>query len=157
MERTTTGRDGPGGDVVVGVDGTATALRAVAWAAAEARARRAPLRIVHAAPYATGPAGQRHAAAILQRAAAMARQREPGVSARTERLAEETVPALAAVSHEAQLLVVGMLSGHPGDELARSHAPAVVAAAACPVTVVRARHGGGGSLYIVLRRKSAPR
>ena len=37
--------------IVVGVDGTTTALRAVAWAAREARLRQRPLRLVHAAPY----------------------------------------------------------------------------------------------------------
>ncbi len=36
--------------IVVGVDGTTTALRAVAWAAREARLRQRPLRLVHAAP-----------------------------------------------------------------------------------------------------------
>ena len=35
--------------IVVGVDATTTALRAVAWAAEEARLRQRPLRIVHAA------------------------------------------------------------------------------------------------------------
>jgi nucleotide-binding universal stress UspA family protein len=39
--------------VVVGADGTETALRAVVWAATEARLRDRPLRIVHAAPYVT--------------------------------------------------------------------------------------------------------
>ncbi len=54
-------------EVVVGTDGTETALRAVAWAAAEARLRGVPLRIVHAAPYAmpSDKAGGRRAAAIL--------------------------------------------------------------------------------------------
>ena len=37
--------------IVVGVDGTTTALRAVAWAASEALLRGRPLRLVHAAPY----------------------------------------------------------------------------------------------------------
>ena len=52
--------------VVVGVDGSETALRAVSWATREARRRGAPLRIVHAAPYAEGSAsGERHAGSIL--------------------------------------------------------------------------------------------
>ena len=38
--------------VIVGTDGSATALRAVAWAATEARLRGTGLSIVHAAPYA---------------------------------------------------------------------------------------------------------
>jgi nucleotide-binding universal stress UspA family protein len=36
--------------IVVGVDGTSTGLRAVAWAAREALLRGRPLRLVHAAP-----------------------------------------------------------------------------------------------------------
>jgi nucleotide-binding universal stress UspA family protein len=133
------GRTGP--DVVVGVDGTDTALRAVVWAAAEARVRRSPLRIVHAAPYATDPAGLRRASAILSRAYTVVRQREPGVEAHTARLDGPPAQALAHAAGGAQLLVVGMLSGHVGDELVGSLAPAVVAAAVCPVTVVRSRRG----------------
>ena len=37
--------------IVVGVDGTSTGLRAVAWAAREALLRGRLLRLVHAAPY----------------------------------------------------------------------------------------------------------
>jgi nucleotide-binding universal stress UspA family protein len=53
--------------IVVGVDGTTIALRAVAWAAREARLRQRPLRLVHAAPYLVipddpdGPTAGRHA------------------------------------------------------------------------------------------------
>ena len=52
--------------VVVGVNGSGTALRAVRWAAAEAHRCRVPLRIVHAAPYALGnPGDERRAESIL--------------------------------------------------------------------------------------------
>jgi nucleotide-binding universal stress UspA family protein len=37
--------------IVVGIDGTTTALRALAWAAEEAGHRQRPLRILHAAPH----------------------------------------------------------------------------------------------------------
>lgn len=145
MDRDATHRDAADGSrsVVVGVDGTDTALRAVAWAAAEARVRHTPLRIVHAAPYAIDPAGLRRAAAVLSRAYTVAKRRDPGVEAHTARLHEPPALALAHAAHDAQLLVVGMLSGHPGDELVGSLAPAVVTAATCPVTVVRSRHGAG--------------
>ena len=51
--------DPPAREVVVGVDGTESALSAVRWAAQEAERRQAPLRILHAAPYLSrrGPAG----------------------------------------------------------------------------------------------------
>ena len=55
-------------EVVVGTDGSATALRAVAWAATEARLRGRELRIVALPPYADSDAGRRHARAILGRA-----------------------------------------------------------------------------------------
>ena len=41
------GADAPDGGVVVGIDGSATAQRALAWAADEARRRHAPLTVVH--------------------------------------------------------------------------------------------------------------
>jgi nucleotide-binding universal stress UspA family protein len=62
---------GPATDIVVGVDGTSTALRAVQWAAAEARMRGTGLQILHAAPYATRPApdlGRQRADEIIARA-----------------------------------------------------------------------------------------
>ena len=48
--------------IVVGVDGTTIALRAVARAAREARLRQRPLRLVHAArcPVVTAVAGDPH-------------------------------------------------------------------------------------------------
>jgi len=57
--------------IVVGVDGTTTGLRAVAWAAKEALLRARPLRLVHAAPYLgtpDDPAARGRADAVLARA-----------------------------------------------------------------------------------------
>jgi len=42
-------------EVVVGVDGSDPGLRAVGWAATEARLRSLPLHIVHASPHAVDP------------------------------------------------------------------------------------------------------
>ena len=73
--------------VVVGVDGSETALRAVSWAAREARRRGAPLRIVHAAPYVDGnAAGERHASSILTVAHTVAGRAAPGLPVVIERL-----------------------------------------------------------------------
>ncbi|WP_300007550.1 universal stress protein [Pseudonocardia sp.] len=128
--------------VVVGTDGTAMALRAVAWAATEARVRGVPLLIVHAAPYASADraAGHRRVAAILGRAVTVARRREPGIALRTERSDRGPADALVSASRSAELLVVGMLGGHTGDALVSSIAPALTAKARCPVTVVRSDH-----------------
>ncbi|GAA3232492.1 universal stress protein [Pseudonocardia petroleophila] len=132
--------------VVVGTDGTATASRAVAWAATEARVRGLPLRIVHAGPYASGDqaAGRRRAAAILARAFTVARRREPAVEAHTLLSDQAPVAALVHASRHAELLVVGLLGGHPGDLLVGSIAPALTARAHSPVTVVRSDHDLSG-------------
>ncbi|MBW0115095.1 universal stress protein [Pseudonocardia abyssalis] len=139
-------------EVVVGTDGTATASRAVAWAATEARVRRLPLRIVHAGPYATEDyaPGRRRAAAILARAYTIAHRREPGVEAHTVLSDEAPVAALVRASRDAELLVVGLLSGHPGDLLVGSIAPALTARAHCPVTVVHSDHNLSGNRRTVV-------
>jgi len=139
-------------DVVVGTDGTGTALRAVAWAASEARLRGVPLRIVHAAPYVTpadGP-GLRRAAAILGRAYTVAHQHDPHVPAHTQRIDEQPVRALVKASHNAQLLVVGMRGEGPGQVVIGSTALAVSGAARCPVAVVRGLHHAADAAAPVL-------
>ena len=125
-------------EIVVGTDGTATALRAVAWAAAEARARGAALRILHAAPYATpaAPAGRRRAAGILGRAHAIAHQREPQLDIVVEQLDQQPADALLRASDQAELLVIGLISGTSGQVVLGSLAYSVTAQARCPVTVV---------------------
>ena len=59
--------------VVVGVDGLASALRAVRWAAREARRRGAPLRLIHVCylapvrhPKQVAPPPQYHDAILAQ-------------------------------------------------------------------------------------------
>jgi nucleotide-binding universal stress UspA family protein len=127
--------------VAVGVDGSDTALRAVRWAAAEAHRRRAPLRILHAAPYALDNVpGERRAAAILTRAHTVADHAQPQVSTHTEWRTEHLVRVLTAAAETAQLLVVGMAGGTRFDDvLVQSTALDVSAAATCPVVVVRGR------------------
>ena len=94
--------------VVVGVDGSETALRAVSWATREARRRGAPLRIVHAAPYANGSAaGERHASSILTSAHTVATRVAPDLPAVTERRSGPMPQSLADACTGAQLLVVG--------------------------------------------------
>ena len=127
--------------VVVGVDGSETARRAVSWAAWEARRRGAALRIVHAAPYAEGSTpGERHAGAILTEAHSVATQTLPDLPAVTERLTGPVPQALVDAGTGAQLLVVGMSGGTRfEDVLPHSAALEVCATAPCPVAVVRGR------------------
>lgn len=129
--------------VVVGVDETGIALPAVRWAAAEAGLRRLPLRILHAAPYAGGPAepGRRCAQDILARACTVARRVEPGLSVTTRRTDEPPVRSLLDVAGRARLLVVGMGGeDRPQEVLIGSVALDVCSRASCPVAVVRGWH-----------------
>jgi len=134
---------GPGADIVVGVDGTSTALRAVQWAAAEARLRGTGLQILHAAPYTTGPSpdlGRQRADEILARAYTVAHRAEPDVTAVTRTTPEQPVQALLSASARAGLLVVGMGGGdRSADLLIGSTALAVSGKANCPVIIARGR------------------
>ncbi len=128
--------------IVVGVDGTTTALRAVAWAAREARLRQRPLRLVHAAPYLgtpddpDGPTVGR-AADVLARARSVAHQIAPELTTDVAVLPDPPVAALVDASADAELVVIGMIAG-TGAEIVLGSVPLdVTTAAHCPVTVVR--------------------
>jgi nucleotide-binding universal stress UspA family protein len=100
--------------IVVGVDGTSTGLRAVAWAAREALLRGRPLRLVHAAPYLGTPddaAGRGRADAVLARARTVAHQIAPEVATEAVVLPDPPVAALVDASAGAELLVIGMIGG----------------------------------------------
>lgn len=126
------------GAVVVGVDGTGAALRAVTWAAAEARLRGLELHVLHAAPYATDVAGRRRASAILGHARTTAHQRVPGMTVRPVMSRLAPLPALVAAAQPAGLLVLGMITGgSPAEPILGSVTPAVSSRARCPVVIVR--------------------
>ena len=140
-----------GAEVVVGTDGSATALRAVAWAATEARLRGLVLRIVHVAPYVDATDARRHATGILGRALAAAHQQERHVTVTTALLGGNPTETLVQTASGADLLVVGMIGEHAADVLVGSVATPVAAKADCPVTVVRGPHRADtDSLPIVL-------
>jgi len=138
--------------VIVGVDGTSTAIRATRWAAAVAERFGAPLCIVHARPYlghnpSDAIAGVRAAAmaeqeesaqAILRSAEHAVRADFPHLPVTTFRLSESVDEALIALSRNARLIVLG------GDEvsvgtaiLVGSATMAVAARSTCPVVAWR--------------------
>ncbi len=142
--------------IVVGVDGTTAALRAVAWAAAEARMRHRPLRILHAAPYlgtvgSHGPTRGR-ADAVLARARAVAHHVGPDVAIDTAAVLRSPVSTLVDASADAELLVIGMIGGVGAEIVLGSPAFDVTAGAHCPVAVVRfdGAAGAGRDAPVVL-------
>ncbi len=87
--------------IVVGVDGSEGALRALAWAADEAARRDVELEVVHVAE-AGGTSGT-----VLERALEEADEVSPGLVARARRLEGDPGRLLVERSSDALLLVVG--------------------------------------------------
>jgi nucleotide-binding universal stress UspA family protein len=140
-----------GRPVVVGVDGSASALEAVRWAAGEAHRRRAPLRLVSAFVWTTahhlGDPGlgtdylttlRQIARYELAAAAAAAADMKPHLAIEQEVVDGLPAPVLCAEAARAQMVVLGDrgLGGFTG-LLAGSVAIALATSAPCPVVVVR--------------------
>jgi nucleotide-binding universal stress UspA family protein len=136
-------------DVVVGVDGTESALGAVRWAAQEAAQRNAPLRILHAAPYLgrRGPTGAPppelpRARGITAVAYTVARHTEPGVRSSTEVVPGDPRTALLSAAARSQLVVLGSSTTGAADEMVLASVTVGVAARSpSPVVVVPRRRG----------------
>ncbi|ATE53978.1 universal stress protein [Actinosynnema pretiosum] len=129
--------------VVVGVDGSRTALRAVRWAASEARTRDVPLRLAHAEmPLPQGIPGlddrtrqEMHEQALrwLDEAANQA----GGAAVQYRAQIALAAPLLTAESERADLVVLGSRgTGSLASLLLGSTAVAVGARSSCPVVVV---------------------
>jgi nucleotide-binding universal stress UspA family protein len=134
--------------VVVGVDGSSSALAAVTWAAAEAARRDGELHLVEVLPAsdAAGLAGGRpqgRARALLYRAAETARAVSPTVPVSTTALSGKVGPSLLSQATGAELLVVG--SNGPGGPIPLSVGRVlgeVTGRAGCPAVVVPGRRTG---------------
>lgn len=144
----------PAGSVVVGVDGSAHAERAVAWAAEHAERHHRPLALVHAEdPFSTAngvwlsSAGidpvtlrreiEEAGEALLDRAATTARSEHPLLDVVTAYRPSDPRQALITASAEAATIVVGSRGRGPlASLLLGSVSTAVVKHAACPVAVV---------------------
>lgn len=140
--------------LVVGIDGSESALRALDWAVDEAERHGVPLRIVFASlwePYETSwppyvrsrPAGRSVPDHIVAVALDRAVARNAAVKPTAALLAEDTVRALLRESRRASALVVGDRGrGQLAGLLAGSVALAVAEQAECPVIVVRGQDAG---------------
>jgi nucleotide-binding universal stress UspA family protein len=137
--------------IVVGVDGSESALTAVRWAAGEASRHRLPLKLVHAfLPPARGypeivltghevrAAFEQQGLQWVDQAATAAREVAPGVEVETAVAIDRPAAALIAASHDARLVVLGSqgLGGFSG-LMVGSVAVAVTAHGKSPVVVVR--------------------
>jgi nucleotide-binding universal stress UspA family protein len=137
-------------DVVVGVDGSECAIRAVRWAAREAARRGAPLRIVHAASYlgrrgATDTRSPELARArqITGQAFTVARHTEHDLRASTEVTPGDPVDTLLRAAAAGQLVVLGSSTTGAVDEFVRAPVAARLAARSpSPVVVVPRQRTG---------------
>jgi nucleotide-binding universal stress UspA family protein len=160
-------RQHPGCPVVVGVDGSESALRAVRWAAAEAARRRAPLRIVVAFgwphDHVVGEIGlgrsyldimMDESRRLLAEAAGVAERAADGLDVEQQLVVGFPVPVLVAESRRALLVVVGDrgrgLGGVTGGLLLGSVGTALAVHAESSVVVVRGE--GTGELPDPARR-----
>jgi nucleotide-binding universal stress UspA family protein len=137
--------------VVVGVDGSDSALRAVRWGAAEAARRRTPLRLVIAFGWMVHHVAARPGIEGSYRDTLLARAREQlaeagrvaeregaGIEIEMQLVDGNPIQVLAAEADRAQLLVIGDrgLTSVEG-LLVGSVAIGLAAHASCPVVVVR--------------------
>jgi nucleotide-binding universal stress UspA family protein len=145
----------PAGCIVVGVDGSPHAERALAWAAHQAAAEARPLALVHSsetlsvrgASWVDAPGIDHqglnegiHAASrlVLDHARKQAEQAAPGLTVLTELLDADPRDALVDLSASAHMVVVGSRGRGPlRSAVLGSVSAAVAKHALCPVVVSR--------------------
>ncbi|MGW1061207.1 universal stress protein [Micromonospora rubida] len=151
-----------GAPVVVGVDGSASALDAVRAATREATARNRPLRVVHAfiwpligtplgpVPGVPPEAGLRNLAEeVIAEAVAEARKISAEVDVTGELVDGSPIPVLLRESRDAALVVLGSRGlGGFAELLVGSAAVQVSARADCPVLVVRGEPRADGPVVV---------
>ena len=125
--------------VVVGIDGSRPALCAAAWAVPEAVFRDLPLRLIYVIEPATGAVDPQTrfemARSALAEAQSVVVAADQQVDVEFEILEGKTMTRLCEASSSAVMVCIGA-----GERPARSDgftAPALIAAAICPVAVIR--------------------
>lgn len=131
--------------MVVGVDGSPSSFRALAWAVDEAVLRGRPLHLLHGTDTGRSTETLTVGAPVawydpqwpVREGLRRVRERAPRLTVTASEAGRTPVPALRRASHGALLVVVGT-SGHSaaGALLLGSTAAAVAASAHCPVVVV---------------------
>ncbi|MFF1323977.1 universal stress protein [Streptomyces chartreusis] len=136
--------------VVVGVDGSLNAVRALDWASDEAARREAALRVVHAVP------DRDEAEPVLASAAARVRERHPDLSVEVKAMEGGTVRALLRESEGSELTVVGTRGlGGVAALLAGSVSLRLAAHVHGPLLVVRGDHACDGERTVLLGLEDA--
>lgn len=129
--------------IVVGIDGSANAERALGWAADEAQLRRAALHILHISD--ANPPDRD----LLAAAAATVARSHPDIAATTVAVRGDPVAQLLRSSVTADVLVLGRsrhgVLGTPLGSLTAS----VLAHAHCPTAIIPRDSAGGGSSVVV--------
>jgi nucleotide-binding universal stress UspA family protein len=154
--------------IVVGIDGSDSALQAVRWAAREAASRKAPLRLVHAyllisaytpvsLPLTMAEVMAEKGRKSLRAAEQVAREEAPQVEVSTHLERDDPTIALIAESTAARLMVLGSrgLGGFTG-LMVGSVAVKVVQHASCPVVVARGDDEDSGGRQIVVGVDGSP-
>ncbi|MGW4890844.1 universal stress protein [Kitasatospora sp. NPDC004240] len=132
------GRPEPAGGVLVAVDGSEVGAEAVAFAFAEASARRSGLTALHACRAHAGTDRRAEEERLVAEALAGHREAYPDVTVGTTLVDQHTRQALIGASRDAELLVVGARGrGGFAGMLLGSTSQAVIQHAHCPVAVVR--------------------
>jgi len=147
--------------VVVGVDGSVSAYRAVEWAAGEAHRRGVGLRLVRAFSWTTAdhPTGwvARYRDEMLDvsrrqvaRAVRIAADTRPDVEAESQVAIGAPIEVLSSEARRAQLLVLGDRGlGEVAGLVLGSVAVSLAARGACPVVVVRGERAGADGPVVV--------
>ncbi len=143
----------PSPAVVVGIDGSRTALGAALWAVDEATARDVPLRLVYAIEPSDTPMTSEDAERSLLTAESAVRQvftavesTDKPVKVEVEILQGRPTEKLLEASRAAPILCVGAIgSKHASAGRVGSTAAALASRAHCPVAVIRGNHQTSGS------------
>ncbi|MDT7700136.1 MAG: hypothetical protein QOJ30_2461, partial [Pseudonocardiales bacterium] len=131
------------GSVVAGVDGSAAALTATRFAACEARARAAPLVLMHAT---SSGETDRQRDTVLERAAAAAAAAAPGVEIVRRTSGWSPLAALLAASRDAAMLVVGLAGRDDPPEAADVDEPDTPRAHPAPASAGLGGHRRSGGV-----------
>jgi nucleotide-binding universal stress UspA family protein len=133
--------------VIVGIDGSETAIRAAQWAIAEAVSRSVPLRLIYVTK-ATHPSADdyyhdvHHAEASLRAAQAAVEDTGTPVKVETAIVTGPPGAALIAESRDAEMICVGSVGiGRYARSILGSTATELAEKAHCPVAIIRPQEG----------------